>query len=225
MLPGIMSAIAGVMGGGGMSLSLVATAQNETNTVSSITIPAGAAIGDLAVFVNMCRSGEAVPALVTPAGWTVLLNESVGGYLRTTVHAKKLASGEPGSSITGMTTSGGNEIRSKYVMVFTVGSPIASFATGTWGYQSTSGDPTPQTVPTGTSGSPAVVFGFSGTTTLNAANPFSTFASDAEVAIGGFNGAARFGYKIVNTPADVVVDRADIAGTTNVLFSGYVSVS
>lgn len=75
------------------------------STSSTITIPAGAAIGDLAVLLDWAsRTVTAIPSTVVPTDWTSVSNQSssVTAGTRSIVSYKKLVSGDPGASITGM---------------------------------------------------------------------------------------------------------------------------
>lgn len=82
-----------------------------TTSGATIVIPSTAAIGDFVFLVDRALSSSAIPTTVTPSGWTniadtSLLDGTVG--MRTVVSYKKLVSGDPGSTITGMNGGTGN---------------------------------------------------------------------------------------------------------------------
>lgn len=106
------------------TLSFDASASSTSNT---ITIPSGAAIGDLAVLLDFAGNFTAsIPTTVVPSGWTSVSNkssstDSVG--TKSIVSYKKLVSGDPGSSITGMNGAGYDV---KLMVVFTPSFPITT---------------------------------------------------------------------------------------------------
>lgn len=89
------------------SLSVVA---NTTSLTTTIAIPASAAVNDIAILCDRAVGTTSTPNAVTPAGWTQILTgaatSSFSGGVRSSITYKQLVSGDPGSTITGMATSG-----------------------------------------------------------------------------------------------------------------------
>lgn len=190
---------------------------------TTVTIPASAAVGDLAILVNAAR-GASAPALVTPAGWTNLVNMADAAQ-RITAHYKVLASGEPGSVLTGMDGSFAETLQ---ILIFRPNAPINTVTPSTFSSQVTGADPTLQTVSASGQTVPLLVLGCLTDQEITAP-AFSTAspAFDAEIAEAGSGSAIaiRTGYKIYNSsPADHSVDMAD-EGSGNGLWSGYLKLT
>lgn len=99
---------------------------SSTSTSHTITIPAGAEVGDIAVLFDYAGSNITVPtSTVVPSGWTSVSNQSSSttAGTRAIVSYKKLVSGDPGASITGMD---GNLFDLQQILVFSPSSPIAT---------------------------------------------------------------------------------------------------
>lgn len=109
---------------GNPSLSFNTSASSTNNT---ITIPSGAAIGDLAVLLDFAGNFAGfIPTTVVPSGWTSVSNKSSSTNSqgsKSIVSYKKLVSGDPGSSITGMN---GVDYDVKLMVVFTPSFPITT---------------------------------------------------------------------------------------------------
>ena len=89
------------------TVTYVDTSQSNAST---ITIPSTAQVGDLAVLYDFAvTTGTVAPTSVTPSGWTLVGVSNVGltttPAMRGSIYWKFLVSGDPGSTITGM--SGG----------------------------------------------------------------------------------------------------------------------
>lgn len=123
----------------------------------TITIPAAAAAGDLAILYDLARSIASAPTLVTPSGWTTL-----SALQRSPVSAvlsyKILAAGEPGSTITGMN---GNIADVKTLVVLRATPALAGVTVTDINEQATTGNPNAQTIEALTS-YPYVVYGVCG---------------------------------------------------------------
>ena len=134
----------------------VATAASDSST---ITIPASAAAGDLAVLLDACDNPSAITDGV-PAGWTLLKALTVTTSVRCNSSYKILASGDPGATITGMTAL----IRNKLLFVFRLAGGIATVTVATNKGYGVTGNPTdltadaatePYVVVAGLSGGPS----------------------------------------------------------------------
>lgn len=112
------------------SISFVASA-DANNT--SITIPASAQAGDVAILADGAANTTAtIPTSVTPTGWTLANSESYSytGYdsIRTNVSYKVLDAGDPGASISGMT---GGSTSQKAMVVFRPDVSLTALVAGT----------------------------------------------------------------------------------------------
>lgn len=111
---------------GPSTLSFLSSA---TSTSSTITIPATAAIGDLAVLYDLTYTfdTQVYPTIVTPTGWTQVnvaqdYDTTNMYYFSSNLSMKILTSGDSGSAITGMTAY--SDI--KLMQVFRLNTPIVS---------------------------------------------------------------------------------------------------
>lgn len=103
---------------------LLTFVSSETSGGASITIPATAQEGDIAIIfdyaVNASTSGISVPSSVTPSGFTNFANVSssyevnpsfnIYNNIRAMVSHKLLVSGDAGTSVTGMNGSGDSKV-------------------------------------------------------------------------------------------------------------------
>lgn len=97
---------------------------SASSTSSTITIPAGAAVGDIAVLFDYAGS-FLTTSTVVPSGWTSVsnLSSNTGYGTRAIVSFKKLLSGDPGSTITGMN---GGFFNDKQILIFSPNSTITT---------------------------------------------------------------------------------------------------
>lgn len=166
---------------------------SATSTVQTITMPSSILSGDVAFLFDAAEnSTSALPAQVTPSGWTVINTGTalLGGVIgiRGSANYKVLAGSEGGSSITGMN---GASTNSKIIAVFR-----KSF--GTWGspssvnFQVVNGSPSGQLVTVGSA--PLIVVAWNWQPVSNAILTMSP-AADATIDEGT---EAHAGYKIYN---------------------------
>lgn len=223
-MPSIISRGAGSarafgMGGGiqagGATITFVNSA---TATGGDITIPASAAVGDIAILFDTATSFSATPSDVAPSGWTLIgtslaVSGSILG-LRSSVRYRVLTTGQPGSTVTGIA----GDTMLKHMLVFRK-------SAGTWqtpagnSQQATTGNPTLQTVTVGSA--PLIVLGdYSATGDIDTGMTFSpTEAGELNAGDGHHTK-----YKIYNTgPQNTSVDMNDEG--EQVLRSFYVSVA
>jgi len=189
------------------SLSFV----NSAEAGGAITIPADAAVGDLAVLLEGASSSNGI---VT--GWTPMLSNGIAN-----ANYKVLVSGDPGDTINGSSGSG----QDKIMLVFRPNGVISSVAFSTWLFEATSGNPTPQAVSASGQPAPLVVIGavYKANSTVSF-NAGTTPAFDAQIARS--DNDLVVGYKIYNSaPANHTVDCDDFGSFTHALFSGYIRVS
>lgn len=136
------------------TLAYVASADSSAAT---ITIPATAQAGDLAVLYDLARNIIGTPTLVTPSGWTTL-SDLTGGTGAAVLSYKILGAGDPGATITGMD---GNIADAKSLEVFRATPSLAGVTVLESAEQYTAGNPTAQ-VKTAQSAYPYLVYGVCG---------------------------------------------------------------
>lgn len=202
------------------NLSFVASAQGNA---ASITIPATARGGDIAVLFDYSANSGAPVTFATPSGFTTIATSAEAGTFIVGIASFKILSNtDPSTSVTGMT----NDFRSKVMMVFRPVGRISGISVPTWSAETTSGNPSSQSVLASGLRAPALVFGMAGSNVNTI--PFSTAspAFDDEIfqLLVSTSGGMRVGYKIYNSaPADHTVDMNDL-GNDNTLVSGLIRV-
>lgn len=170
-----------------------------SSSSSSLTIPSGAAAGDVCLTFNGCTGLVSTPTSVTPTGFTKIVDQTT--TQRRYVHCwKKLVSGDPGSSITGM--SDFQQFFDCYVFRPSIST---NFAVTNTGFEVTSSNPSSQTVPAGNA--PCIIVAHEGSASTNPPTSFASGSFDQEDT--GYY--CRYGYKIYNTaPSSNVIDMADL---------------
>ena len=127
------------------SLSYVGNAVADYST--TITIPASAQAGDIAVLKDLSKADytNEMPGSVVPSGWTVIDNliyDANYVKVRQIFSYKVLASNDPGSSITGMAEG----TKNKLMFVFRPNVPISNLSVEQFYSQVTDGTPTTMTI-------------------------------------------------------------------------------
>lgn len=136
------------------TISLVASAFNVDG--ATLKIPAAAQAGDLGVLVDGAYKFIGTTTQVIPAGWSSLQELSQVGSCRANTLYKIIQPGDPGTNITGMTSS----YEGKTMAIFRLsGGPISSVTVGVNNGQATSGDPAAQNVPPVEGAAPYIVIG------------------------------------------------------------------
>ena len=181
--------------------------------VSTITIPATAAGGDVAIlFDNVADTGT--PTDVVPTGWTGIVTATLGA-IRLRVSYKILVSGDGGDSIAAMD---GDLANDKVMFVFRGNVAITGVTPSIWLSEVTGGNPSLQTVSASGHAVPLLVLAMAAVTTGTGAFSTASPAFNATVLDLGSNIIA--GYKIYNSsPANHSIDMNDIG--SNSLASGY----
>lgn len=134
----------------GMSEVITTVIETQSSTSGSITIPASALAGDLAVLLN---SHDAVGTQSDPSGWTRVVNSSAGASTQT-IWYRILQSGDAGATVT--MTGGANP--SSEMILFRKGTgTVSSVSVSGATIQTTSGTPTTQTQSASTATSPFIV--------------------------------------------------------------------
>lgn len=215
MLPGFMSSMAMAAGGAPIfsSLSFITSA---TDTAPGITIPATAAIGDLAVILNGAEAGSATaPSTVVPSGFTSARNDSlaISPAVKGICSYKVLLSGDPGASVTGMT--GSSSTRS-IILIFRPNAPITSVSVVSANGSAISTDPAAQTITTAAQVSPLVIIGHAFGSAIGV-TPSGTLTTSGTV-VNGATTTHAAAYEIQNSsPANRTWDMGDVGN--NVLQS------
>jgi hypothetical protein len=200
-------------------LTDLAHVDDAVSTGATITIPAGALAGDLAVlFDSAANTITGIPALVTPTGWTSDETRAAPDLNRWNISHKILTASDPGAVITGMD---GNTDR-KLMSVFRGSRPITLVTAADVFSDETSGNPASQTIDAAAGVAPLIVMGFvygiSG-------GDFSSAVPAFDAEYDGGQAAVELGYKIYDTaPQDHTIDAAD-TGTQNFLASLYYQLS
>lgn len=202
-------------GGGVSAITYVGTADTS---LSTITIPATAQDGDIAVLYDYAQNSSGTPSLVTPAGWANRVDDTLSTTLRVAVATKILTGADAGASITGMNGTFGNR---KMMLVFRPDAPITTASYSTFNSEFTAGNPAAQVVAAAGQSPPLIVLGGCG----HDASPAFTTASPAfDAVIVPAHGFFRMGYKLYSSaPADHTIDMADL-GSQNSLWSGYIAL-
>lgn len=212
------------------TLTFVASA---TVNAENITLPSSIEAGDIIVLFDKPMGGTVTPTLVIPTGFTSISDttdsvapSTAGYYGRITVSYKKANGSEAGSSITGMLGDSTNPAR-KMALVFRPNFTIATLTPASVHAEISHGNPSSQTVTSGSGAAPLIVFGFYGQS-IDAISP-RTFspAEDAEISVPASTNVTFVKYKIYNgadTPANHSVDMDD-EGDLNLLQSFYLQAA
>lgn len=179
-----------------------------TSTSASITIPAAAQAGDLAILYDLARSIASAPTLVTPSGWTTL-SDLQQSPVSAVLSYKILAAGEPGSTVTGMD---GNSADAKSLVVLRATPALAGVTVTDLNEEATTGNPSAQTIEALTS-YPYVVYGVCG-----GRGALPDWAS-AWYSNSGSVGYQRLAYQIYNTAGASRSVDCDDSGTGTFLHS------
>lgn len=115
-------------------VSSISFQASATSTATTITVPATAAEGDIAILFDTSTT----VTNTFPSGWTSILGRTTTG-LRTNISYKILASGDPSSSITGIAGAA-----RKVMLVYRTDVPIVSAIPQETGSQATVNVPTAQ---------------------------------------------------------------------------------
>lgn len=184
-----------------ITLSFVDSA---TSTGETITIPAGAQEGDVAVLFDWSQQNFWAATELVPTGFISIDQDSVSALLRpgTSVVAsyRELGSGEGGSSVTGMN----HTINRKVMLVFRPSAPISSITITGKTSELTNNDPAAQTSPAGSS--PLVKVA------VSASNNSASFTTEIPTMNKVSVSSMVAGYLIYNSsPQSQQVDRNDDA--------------
>lgn len=196
------------------SLSFVDSAISDTQDV---VIPAGAAVGDLAILLDWASEGG-TPTDVVPTNFTGI-GQASNANARVRASYKVLVGGDPGATITGMNATGNEP---KVMFVFRPNATINTVTLSTVNAQQTTANPTLQTVSASGQPTPLVVIGGAGCT--SGAPVFSTASPAFDATVVNSDDHLRGGYKVYNSsPADHSIDMNDLGN--NGLISFYLRVS
>jgi len=220
-LPGWFPSVAAVSS----RLTTITQVLSSTSLTSTIDVPVGVVSGDLIVLLDVpLNSASPAPSLVTPSGFTNSgINFIDSLNVRRMALSFKIASGsEGGTTLTGMNGSTANN---KSLLVFRGNIPFVTATVLDVGTQATDGNPTAQTVTSGSGTVPLIVFGCY--RSQGDIDP-RTFTQGGSPAKDGEINPNTFGYlawKIFNqSPSDIVVDMDD-EGNQNMLASCYFEMS
>jgi hypothetical protein len=189
---------------------------SATSTGSTIVAPSDIVAGDLLVMYDNV-SASSIPTTVVPAGFTSILNNTVG-TIRRCICSYKIATGsEAGTTITGLSGTGG--ALAKILHVYSTNGATTGTVRSI-NYEQTDADPAAQTITSGSGVAPLVAINFIRNTSPTPTNTM-TPTQDGNVQNGGHYSY----YKIYNSsPANVTVDTND-GGLVNMLMSFYIEAS
>ena len=216
----------GVNAAAAATISLVDTTSSGSST--TVPYPSGLSSGDLLLMYDFkVNMSSTIPTAVTPSGFTNIMNASSASPFghRIMIHKRK-ADGTETGSVSGMTINGAN---AKFILAFR-----ASTVPTTWDHfdidatTGIAGDPTAQTVTSGSGTPPLIVFGFYGILTGTLSPRTFTPSKDAEISetFDGRTADSHYAaWKIYNdSPADVSIDMED-EGPGNFLNSLYMQAT
>lgn len=222
MLPGITPSITSAA----KRATFIASA---TSDLATITIPSSAAANDLAVLIQKGGSAAGAPSDVTPSGWSSIndgattLNTTVGGSTRTSWKAKKLSSGDPGTSVTGMDAVGGSSNRDdKILLVFRPNFSWTSIDFILCNQQPTTGDPSAQTLDPSGEVPPVILLGSASVGLSSSSTVSGTLATEgAHIAMS--DGLSLDAYYLIQNSAlaSKTLDMTD-SGNLNILQSAII---
>lgn len=196
----------------GKALSVSYLTNASASDTDTITIPAAAAAGDICVLFNSAIGLIFASNDDTPSGFTKI-GTGTSGSRRYSLFYKKLVSGNPGASVTGLTDSSSLDI-----LIFRP-SKACTATGGDFGFQQTDGTPTSQTVTTGSKAAPCIALAFCRSN--SAPTTFSTGTLDGQFV----STYSRVGYRIHNaSPTDNTYGIND-GGTRNALMTGWVALT
>lgn len=210
------------LAGSPLEFTFVASATADSTTV---TIPASAALNDIAVIIEWAVSDEGTSTLGVPSGWTSVKLQNSPSPAAMGAYRKTLGAGEGGTNVTTGTTS--TDPSTIIMIVFRPTRAVGSVTASTWNGQGAgTGSPALQTVSASGQATPLIVIAAGGSWDLPTPPSFNfsveTPAFEGEVANTNPGGSfLRVGYTIYNVSAlDQSVDIGD-HGDWNSLISGY----
>jgi hypothetical protein len=223
-LPGWFPGAAGAVAAGLTTLTQVASATAQDST--TITGPASIQAGDLLVLYDTAFDSSGIPTTAVPSGFTIISNVvGLAGDSRL-ISSYKIATGaEASAALSGLASD--VPASGKGLYVFRGNIPITSAAVQDIGQQSTSGNPTSQTVTAASGIAPLIVFGCY--TAFGTVNPrtFSADPKDGEInfpdGVGVFDN--WLAYRIDNASGSNTSIDMDDEGTENYLSSFYIECS
>lgn len=194
------------VGAAGSTLE-VSFVTSATSTSHTITIPASATTGDLAVLLDWARSGG-IPPIVTPSGFTSVGSDGLFEF-SLNVSYKILGPSDPGAVITGMNGSVNDR---KTMLIFRGSKPLTAVTVG-GGLNAATGSPGSISINASGVGRPTVIvagaFEDDGSETV-------AFNTESPAVDGGTISQLPYTivkYKIYNTaPANHTVEVLDVNG-------------
>ena len=204
----------------GPSLVSVSLFASTSSSTSSVTVPANVIAGDMIYWYQVSATALGNPTAVTLSGFTVASNLYDGTSIREMLQYKLALGTEGGTGLTGMNGVSSNTglmaVLRTNVPVLTAG------AAQSVGAEITTANPSAQTVTSSGSTPPAMVIGAYFGSAAVTSRVFTIDGIDAKDGEVDATIAARniwLAWKLMNTPANVVVDMNDVG--TNALASFY----
>lgn len=197
-------------------LFIASATGSGTATSFSLTVPATAQAGDLAIY-NLAT--DTTTSYTYPAGWTFLQSSFASSAAGATI-AKILSASDVDSSVT-ITGDGGSDPFAAVMLIFRGFQNFKFFTTKSLNIESTSGNPTPQTVTSSADNGKTVLV--IGSTSGRPTGQNGSFTTESPLFDATITSASLVvGYKIYNKGDTVVnhtVDMNDVG--QNILQSFY----
>lgn len=207
------------------TVSFVAGAGVDANT---ITIPASAQAGDIAVLFDAAADSAAFTINTTISGWTKVISEYAlnpggagGSAQHQQVFVKVLSAGEPGTSITGSSVTTAPGGRRKAMAVFRRSTSISSFTFSGYTFEYNASAPANRTITSSSGTAPVIAIALY--RIGGSANGF-TFTPTQDGAQNGGADTALMRWKLFNTsPSNITIGMGD--GGFNYLGGFYLTLT
>lgn len=195
---------------------------SATSIAATITVPADAIQGDLAVLMDRATFPGAINSVI-PSGFTQASAQAISTARQSNISYRILGASPANTTITGMDGTTANR---KILLIFsTGGASTASHLPAPFNSEYTEADPAAQTVSASGGQLPLVVLGFSGAAGTPGGPSFTGSSPAFSGTVSNPSGTIGASYTIYNSaPVDHTVDMPD-QGTFNCLQSGYITVT
>jgi hypothetical protein len=216
---GVIPGIGGILAARNRVTS-VSFQASATSLASTITVPADAVGGDLAVLLDIAQTeSDPAPAEFVPTGFTKVA--TTDNRLRMVASYSVLTGSPGGTTITGLDST----YEAKILLIFRPNSPINAIVSSTWNAEGAGANINPalQTVVASGQDAPLICFGAAGRSGSTAPAYTTNSPALTSLTVGGTARSLRFGYRIDNSsPSDQSVDiGAGGSGVWVALASGF----
>lgn len=201
---------------------------SDTDLDQDIVLPSGLSETDFIVYAEhtIVKEDDGDPAAAVPAGFTQWMNMVGGAFSgRIVVSYKILAPSDSSTTITPAMT-GASAFGYLGAMIYRANAPITALTASTPTQEVTSGNPSPQTILTGSANLPVVAFAVISNMKgdVVAGESFSPTEDGVLDITSGDSETFLFRKLYNSSPSNITVDMND-EGTNNALASGFIAVS